>query len=159
MKPRLIDELAQYKRLSSGWTYFLLSKDKKYLKIGRCTSDLSLRIKAINNDINYKGKEFRFVMAISDKHFERYFQSMFSRFRANYSWNDGLTQERNLTFPEVWRKARDKAKSVNGKYCKYQAEQCLWLYSSKTVIELFKVPRNKIANKLRDIVEGELDLQ
>ncbi|MBD1198907.1 hypothetical protein IDG82_17710 [Vibrio cholerae] len=62
-KPKIVFSLSDFYQHKHGWTYFLLSKDKHYLKIGKTTSDLGLRIKSINNDVNYKGNEFSLLIA------------------------------------------------------------------------------------------------
>ncbi|ENH2499033.1 GIY-YIG nuclease family protein [Vibrio parahaemolyticus] len=155
-KLKIIYSLNDFYPRKLGWTYFLLSKDKRYLKIGKTTADLSTRIKAINNDQNYKGYDFSLLLAFVDASYEKQFHHFFRGYRACFNWLKPKQDMRNLSADEVWSIAVKSSKKKYGVYRKSYVYQELGLYSQKTIVELFKLPPRKIVPKLIPIITAEL---
>jgi len=156
-KYEIIKELSEIKKRKSGWTYILISKDKKYMKIGKTTSELGRRIKNINSDRNYKEYNFSFFMAVNSYKLELLFLTYFSQYRACYRWNDGKNSFTGLNQKDLRGKARKKANEIYSSPSCQEINKILYEYSQITRLELFKIPPRKIASKLDSIINSLID--
>lgn len=143
----IIDSIDRFRPLKCGWTYILLSKDKKYMKIGKTIQFLETRIKSINNDPNYKKYDFEFLMAIKNVKYERQILSLFSEYRARYFLVYGKERSEPLTSKEVSKKLkRNTLETDKDRLVVFRD------YVQSTRLELFKIPPRKVAPHIREIV-------
>ncbi|MDG3055400.1 hypothetical protein P7225_24230 [Vibrio parahaemolyticus] len=156
-KPKIVFSLSEFYQHKHGWTYFLLSKDKRYLKIGKTTSDLGLRIKSINNDINYKGNEFSLLVACVGARNEKKFHYFFRDYRACFNWLEPGNVQKNLSYEQIWAIALKSSKSKHGVYRKHYVSWEVRDYCKRTIVELFKIPPKKLAPKLVPIIKKEFE--
>lgn len=154
----IVTSIDECKSKRFGWVYFLLSKDSKYLKIGKATC-ISSRLTAISKDDNYKDYKFRLLAAVPDGRLEGYFHDLFYYYRARLVWNYNGIEYKALTKQQVWNLAKKQSKSLIGHYCFDHIESLA--YSTKHLrvsgLELFKIPPRKLTPCLVDIINGEIE--
>ncbi|KPA51020.1 hypothetical protein VT25_19365 [Photobacterium leiognathi subsp. mandapamensis] len=156
-KPKIVFSLEEIYRHKDGWTYFLLSKDKRYLKIGKTTSDLGLRIKSINNDMNYRGNDFSLLVACVDAKNEKRFHYFFREYRACFNWQEPDNRQKNLSSEQIWSLAVKSSKAKYGIYRKHYVYWEIKKYCKKTIVELFRIPPKKLAPMLVFIIQKEFE--
>lgn len=154
-RPLIIESLDEFSKKDKGWTYFLISSDNRYLKIGKTVSNIEWRISWCKNDRNYKDKKFRFLMAVEGADLERHFLSFFSSYRANIIWESPENKIERLTSDEAWALAIKLSKKIHGVYRKNEVSHLYWKYTRKTIVELFKIPPKKLAPNLSGIIIRE----
>lgn len=68
----------------NGWTYFLLSNDGKYAKIGKTKSNFRDRERYANNNDPYRGLQLKLLFAIDDERLEPILHNYFRQYHARY---------------------------------------------------------------------------
>ncbi|WP_341852401.1 hypothetical protein [Vibrio vulnificus] len=144
---KFIFDLAEARKIKTGWTYILLSKDKKYMKIGKTVSNLESRIININNDTNYRQYDFKFHMAIRGAKYENELLKLFSEYRARYFWTYGKERSEPLTSKEVSKKLKSNTLETDKDRLVIFRD-----YVQSTRLELFKIPPRKVAPHIRELV-------
>lgn len=154
---RVIFDLDDFYPTKKGWTYILLSKNKKYMKIGKSVAVLENRIKNIRNDLNYKQFDFYFLLAIEDCCYEHKLFSVFDEYRACCFWKEGKIKSKPLTSKEINKKINLKLEELNTDYSYIGRHEIYREFVLITRLELFKIPPRKIAPKLKYIVQDYLE--
>lgn len=140
----IIYDLLDYRPSKKGWTYILLSKDKRIMKVGQTKSSLENRIKSINSGKGVFDNYFEFSMAINDAGYERKLHSYFSEYRVRYYLVFGNKKSELLTYKELIKEIR-----------KYEKESGIRIHHKniqKTRMEIFKVPPIKVSIKIKSII-------
>ncbi|WP_415721713.1 hypothetical protein [Photobacterium ganghwense] len=158
MKPKVIYHISDSYRSKNGWVYFLLSQDKRYLKIGKTNADLSARINAANSIEIFKENQFKLLLAYSDSRLEGEFLSYFGKYRARYNWLEPTSIRKHLTYDELWKIATYYSRTKHGFYRKNHVTNAIQKYGQTTRDELCKIPPKKLAPKLVYIIEEKLGL-
>lgn len=132
-----------------GWTYLLVSFDRKLMKVGHTFQPIENRLKKIRNEMGYKGLGLEFLFAIEDAQHERALQDFFQEYSACYNWIDGEDSKKNLTYSEVNSIAFRKAKAAP---CNYAKDKLISKHVQVTRFELFKIPPRKVGLNLKELV-------
>lgn len=132
-----------------GWTYLLVSSDRKLMKVGHTFQPIEKRLKGIQNEMGYKGLGLEFLFAIEGVQYERALQDFFQEYSACYNWIDGENSQKNLTYSEVRSIAFMKAKAAP---CKYAKDKIISKHVQVTRFELFKIPPRKVGFNLKELV-------
>lgn len=157
MKPKVIYDLTDFYRARNGWVYFLISKDKRYMKIGRTNAELAKRIKAANLTRS-KDNQFSLLLAYNDANLENKFLSFFDNYRARYHWHEPNSRQNGLTYEELWKVATAYTRNKHGCYRKLYVIWAIHQYAQITRDELCKIPPKKLAPKLKTLIETELGI-
>ncbi|MCU8506132.1 GIY-YIG nuclease family protein [Vibrio vulnificus] len=158
MKSKVIYDVVDFYQSRKGWVYFLVSEDKRYLKIGKTNNDLNERIKYANYN-SPPGAHFSLLLAYNDATLERQFLSLFERYRARYNWHEPSSKAQGLTYDELWKVAIVFSRLKYGSYKKSHVSRAIHKFSRVTRTELCKIPPRKLAPKLKSIIEHELGLK
>lgn len=153
----IIYNLDDYYPTKKGWTYILLSRNKKYMKIGKSVAVLETRIKNIKNDLNYKQFDFDFLLAIEGCYYEKKLFSVFSEYRACCFWKEGKIKSKPLTSKEINKRVSLKVEEFNSDTSYVGRHEIYRKFVLITRLELFKIPPRKVAPKVKDIVRDYLD--
>ena len=158
MKSRVIYQLSDYSNSKKGWVYFLVSSDRRYLKIGKTSSSVEERINAINSKKCFRSNNFHLLLAYNDASLERHFLSYFEKYRARYNWRKPSEEQFRLTYDELRRVATAYCRKEYGCYRKHHISDAICKFGQTTRDELCKIPPRKLAPYLTSIIESELKL-
>tara|TARA_R110002033_G_scaffold166332_2_gene204960 strand:- start:11588 stop:12070 length:483 start_codon:yes stop_codon:yes gene_type:complete len=158
MKPKVIYDLSDFYRARNGWVYFLISKDKRYMKIGRTNAELAERIKATNLRRSFKDNQFSLLLAYNDANLENKFLRFFDNYRARYNWHEPNSRQDVLTYEELWKVATTYTRNKHGCYKKQYVIWAIHQYAQTTRNEFCKIPPKKLPTKLKMLIEKELGI-
>ncbi len=142
-----LEEARPYKR---GWTYILLSKNKRVMKIGRAIPNLKRRIYQHLHCRYYKLYDFQFLLAIDDAKYEEKLHSYFESYRCRYLWLDGENSGQHYTEKEAKHLACKLFKKNQISY-----DSIISAFDQNTIItrnEIFAIPPRKVGSKLEKII-------
>ncbi len=148
----LVESLDLVPSSKKGWTYVLVSPNKKMMKIGRTVQPLDMRLRNIRSEKSYCEHGLEFFLAVEDCRHENTLLSYFGEFRARYNWHDNSGITENLTFSEAWRFARDNVIANHGRIRKIDTIYTFRKHVQVTRLELFKIPPIKIGGKLKALI-------
>lgn len=149
---RNIEEARRYKR---GWTYVLLSENKRTMKIGHAIPDVARRIYQHQHSTPYNKYNFQLILAIDNAKYERILHDHFDEYRSCYKWLEGDNYGQHFTKSEahklayrLFKKERSTYKFIDNAFCQNVM---------KTRNELFNIPPQKIGSKLESIIQQVLN--
>jgi len=141
-----------------GWTYFLLSKNKRHVKIGHATPNLNRRVYQLLHNEYYKALGFEFHFAVLGEQYENRFHTLFDEFRARIKWV-GKDSYYGMFFTEKesWKLAvLCYKKEFDNKYDKLGVLNYYRNNTQTTRNEIFNIPPVKVGKKLEFIVTSSL---
>lgn len=156
MKPKVIYEISDFYFSNKGWVYFLISDDKRFLKIGKTKASLEERVSAINRREMFRANRFRLLIAYNDASLERHFLDFFDIYRARYNWIETNNSKQYLTYNELWKISTDYCRQHYGEYRKRKVSEAIHKFGQITREELCKIPPRKLAPQLLSIIERQL---
>jgi hypothetical protein len=146
-------------KYGSNWTYFLISEDKRFIKIGSTLQPLRKRIIGVNNELNYSDLNFSFYLAVRGIMHEELFHEYFKQYRACFRWTEKDGSYSYLTNKESWKRSL-KNTPIKGEHTRKL--RTFWYFNSSamhTRLELFKFPPRKVLPKLESIVLEVIESQ
>lgn len=132
-----------------GWTYLLVSSDRKLMKVGHTFQPMEKRLKQVRNEMGYKELGLEFLLAIEGAHHESTLQGFFQEYSARYNWREDENSKYYLTYSEINSIAFRKAKGVRSRYAK---DKLIRNHIQVTRFELFKIPPRKVGLNLKELV-------
>ncbi|WP_276313894.1 GIY-YIG nuclease family protein [Pseudoalteromonas rubra] len=145
---RKLEDARIYKR---GWTYVLLSNNKRIMKIGKATTDLSKRVYQHQHCREYKSYDFQFLLAIDSAKYESLLLEHFDEYRRRYKWLQGEDIGKHFSKKEANTLALRLFK--NDKMSYDSIHDAFWKNTRVTRNELFVIPPRKIGEKLEVLIQ------
>lgn len=151
---KIIYNLEEAKIYKRGWTYVLLSKDKRVMKIGRAIPDLKRRVYENQHISQNKRYDFQFLLAINHAKYEKKLHDHFDEYRCRYKWLEGEhkghhfnEREANTLALRLFKK--DKV-NYNSTYEAFNDN------TQVTRLEFFSIPPRKIGANLTELITEAL---
>lgn len=147
---KIIYNVEDSKCIKRGWTYILVSEDKRRLKIGKAIPNLERRINQHMYDKYYQRYGFSFLLALDDAKYEVTLHALFDEYRARYRWIGDDQYGEHFTGKEAMIKSRALYQEQIEK--NHGIDYFFWKNTQTTVWEWFHVPPRKVGSKVREIV-------
>jgi hypothetical protein len=142
-----LEEARNYKR---GWTYVLLSKDKRMMKIGHAKTDLKRRVYQNQHIKQNKQYDFQFLLAIDHAKYEHVLHKHFGKYQCCYKWLEGEHKGQHFNEREANTLALRLFKKDKVNYSStYEAFND---NTQVTRLELFSIPPRKIGARLTELI-------
>jgi len=151
-----INSLKSASRFKPYWTYFLISENKRLIKIGSTIQPLEKRILGVNNEPNYKGYNFSLYLAVRGMHLEEFFHDHFKNYRACFRWREEDGTYTYLTGKESWKRSLANT-PIKGEHTRKLRAHWYFNYNAMhTRLELFKFPPRKVLPNLKSLIFSAL---
>tara|TARA_Y100000588_G_scaffold166916_1_gene180785 strand:- start:4602 stop:5072 length:471 start_codon:yes stop_codon:yes gene_type:complete len=148
---KVIQNLEEAKVYKRGWTYVLLSKNKRIMKIGKVTTNLKKRVYQHLHCKSYKPYEFQFLLALDSAQYELLLHRYFDEYRCQYKWLHGEMKGQHFTKKEASIMALKLFKSDSTSYS--STFEAFWENTLVTRNEIFSIPPRKVGLKLEDLIK------
>lgn len=146
----IIQNLEEARPYKLGWTYVLLSKNKRIMKIGRAIPDLKRRVYQHQHCREYRQYDFQFLLAVNNSKYESLLHKYFDEYRCCYKWLEGENKGQHFSKKEAKTLALRLFKKDKISY--NSTHEAFWENTIITRNELFSIPPYKVGAKLDNLI-------
>ena len=148
---KIIQNLEEAKVYKRGWTYVLLSQNKRIMKIGHAKTDLRKRVYQHQHCRLYKPYDFQFLLALDSAQYESLLHGYFDEYRRRYKWLQGEIKGQHFTNKEANTLALMLFKKDKISY--KSTSDAFWKNTIDTRNEIFAIPPRTIGAKLENLIK------